>query len=548
MLQIKDVTITHRKDLKDLIRDCSFSLRPSDKAVLIGEEGNGKSTLLKWIYDPSLIEDYADVTGSRILTGEKLGYLAQELPPENRDQTVYDYFTKDLSFFDHSPGELAALARRTGLDLDVYYREQPMKTLSGGEKVKVQLLKMLLENPTILLLDEPSNDLDLETLTLLEQLILDFRGIVLFISHDEVLIENTANVVVHLEQVYQKRECRLQVARMSYPDYVRMRQDLFVRQEELAANDLRQKRIRDEKYRRIYEKVEHAQAVITRQDPPGGRLLKKKMHAVKAMGARFAKEDEQMTDRPIREEAIDFSFGELASPIPSGKTVLDYQLDALCVPGSDRLLSKDIRLVVRGPEKVGIIGKNGAGKTTLLRLIAEALLQREDISAIYMPQQYEDQLDPEKTPVDYLVSGTDLRKVRITDPHASADQRRQLADAQKENGPTEKMWRTHVETYLAALRFTLDEMSHSILALSGGQKAKLFLLKMTLSPANVLILDEPTRNFSPLSGPVIRNMLASFPGAIISISHDRKYLTEVCDTLYHLDDTGLHLDVFSRLR
>ena len=245
MLQIKDVTITHRKDLKDLIRDCSFSLRPGDKAVLIGEEGNGKSTLLKWIYDPSLIEDYADVTGSRILTGEKLGYLAQELPPGNRDQTVYDYFTKDLSFFDHSPGELADLARRTGLDLDVYYREQLMKTLSGGEKVKVQLLKVLLEDPTVLLLDEPSNDLDLETLDMLERLIRNFQGIVLFISHDEVLIENTANVVIHLEQVYQKRECRLQVARMSYPDYVRMRQDLFVRQEELAANDLRQKKIRD---------------------------------------------------------------------------------------------------------------------------------------------------------------------------------------------------------------------------------------------------------------------------------------------------------------
>ena len=101
------------------------------------------------------------------------------------------------------------------------------------------------------------------------------------------------------------------------------------------------------------------------------------------------------------------------------------------------------------------------------------------------------------------------------------------------------MWRTHVETYLAALRFTRDEMSHPIRALSGGQKAKLFLLKMNLSPANVLILDEPTRNFSPLSGPVIRRMLASFPGAIISISHDRKYLSEVCDTIYQLDDTGL---------
>ena len=100
---------------------------------------------------------------------------------------------------------------------------------------------------------------------------------------------------------------------------------------------------------------------------------------------------------------------------------------------------------------------------------------------------------------------------------------------------------TRIRTYLGSLKYTPDEMEHPIRELSGGQKAKVLLLRMSLSGANVLILDEPTRNFSPLSGPVIRKMLREFPGAVISISHDRKYIEEVCDKIYQLNPNGLQL-------
>jgi ATPase subunit of ABC transporter with duplicated ATPase domains len=103
----------------------------------------------------------------------------------------------------------------------------------------------------------------------------------------------------------------------------------------------------------------------------------------------------------------------------------------------------------------------------------------------------------------------------------------------------DKEIRTRIRTYLGSLKYTADEMDHPIRELSGGQKAKVLLLKMSLSDANVLILDEPTRNFSPLSGPVIRKMIASFPGAVISVSHDRKYIEEVCTKIYTLTDEGL---------
>ena len=96
--------------------------------------------------------------------------------------------------------------------------------------------------------------------------------------------------------------------------------------------------------------------------------------------------------------------------------------------------------------------------------------------------------------------------------------------------------------YLGSLKYTANEMEHPIKELSGGQKAKILLLKLSLSKANVLVLDEPTRNFSPLSGPVIRQMIKEFPGAVISISHDRKYIDEVCDKVYRLSEKGLVLE------
>ena len=511
MMQIKKLTLTHKKDLRVILEDFQLVLNDGDKAVIIGEEGNGKSTLLKWMYAPALTEDYIESTGERIIGKERLGYLPQELPEAEKTKTVYEYFYEKEKFWDQTPKDLAVLARKFGLTEEFFYRDQQMRELSGGEKVKAQMMRLLMEDVTVLLLDEPSNDIDLATLELLEKLIREWEHIVVFISHDEMLIENTANMVIHIEQIVRKTKSRYTVAKLPYRTYVEERLQNFERQEQKAQSDRREKALRDEKYRKVYQSVENALNNCSRQAPSVAKNLKDKMHTVKAMNRRFEKEDARMTEMPEQEEAIYFQLGGAEAAMPAGKTVIEYQLPKLETPDGERVLAENITLKIRGPEKICIVGPNGAGKTTLLKKIAAELKEREDLRVDYMPQNYEDRLDLSMTPVDFLDS------------------------------TGEKSERTKIRTYLGSLKYTADEMDHPIRELSGGQKAKVLLLKMSLGNANVLILDEPTRNFSPLSGPVIRKMLREFPGAIISISHDRKYIGEVCGKEYLLEKDGLRL-------
>ena len=508
MLQIRNLKLTHKKDLRVILDDFNLVLNAGDKTVIIGEEGNGKSTLMKWIYNASLIDNYIESDGSKIASGEKLGYLPQEMSEEDKHKTIYEYFSEEELFWDKTPKELAEIARKFGMSKEFFYSEQVMGSLSGGEKVKTQLMRLFIQDVTVLLLDEPSNDIDIATLELLEKTINSWKHIVLFISHDETLIENTANMVIHIEQIVRKTKARYTVAKLPYRKYVEERLHNFERQEQQAFNDRRAKMIRDEKYRKLMQSVQNALSNCSRQAPSVAKNLKDKMHTVKSMEKRFEKEDEKMTEMPEQEEAIFFKLGDKNSYIPSGKTVIEYTLSKLATPDEQRILAEDIFLRIKGSEKICIIGANGAGKTTLLKKIAEELLGRTNIKAEYMPQDYEDKLNMDMTPVDFLDKSGDKEE------------------------------RMRIRTYLGSLKYTADEMDHPISELSGGQKAKVLLLNMSLSGANVLILDEPTRNFSPLSGPVIRKMIREFPGAVISISHDRKYIDEVCDKIYELNSGG----------
>jgi len=414
--------------------------------------------------------------------------------------TLMQYF-EETEYYKH-----ASVLSQLGLSIDFITSEQKLKTLSGGEKVKIQLARLLINEPDILLLDEPTNDLDIDTLTWLEAFISKSRLPILFISHDEILIEKCANVILHTEQLMRKTKARISVARCSYKEYLSYRRSSFDHQEQVAQKQRDNYDKQMNKWRQIYNQVDHEQEVITRQNPGGARLLKKKMHSVLSMGKRFEREKESFLDYPQEEEAILTKFDENIS-IPEGKTVLDYSNDKLMV--GERILSENIKLYVSGSEHVGITGKNGVGKSTLIALLWQKLKDRCDINAAYMPQNYADIINYNLTPIEYLA----------------------------ENYTKDEM--TKARTYMGSMKFTHEEMTGKIGTLSGGQRAKILYLDMVLQGANVLLLDEPTRNISPLSGPVVRAALSNFGGAIISVSHDRKYLNEVCSKVYELTNNGL---------
>ena len=305
------------------------------------------------------------------------GYLAQELTAEQLSQTVFNFCQSYPAFADADPRQLDHIARQVGIDVALFYDWRSMSTLSGGERVKLRLGLLLLSQPDVLLLDEPSNDLDISTLEWLERFLLSCKVPVLYISHDETLLRQTANLIIHLERLQRRTVPRTTVTRIGYAEYVERRQSRFAHQEQMARKEQAEYDAKMEKFRQIRNKVEHQQATISRQDPHGGRLLKKKMHAVQSMGRRFDREKENMTQMPDWEQAILTSFDAGASYLPAGKTVLRFDLPELTA--GERILSRDIRLWVTGPEKIGIIGANGTGKSTLLKLVAEELLSRTDL-------------------------------------------------------------------------------------------------------------------------------------------------------------------------
>ena len=507
MLQVKNLTVTHKKDLTTLVEGLSFVLAPGDRAALIGEEGNGKSTVLKLLYDPALVEPYVEWTGEIVDRGVRRGYLAQELTPDELALPVWEFCQGAPAFEEADPKALDRAARQVGLGADLFWDGRPMSTLSGGERVKLRLALLLLDSPDVLLLDEPSNDLDLATLEWLEGFLLGCKVPVLYISHDETLLANTANVIIHLERLRRRTVSRCTVTRTGYEQYVEQRQAGFAHQEQVARKERAEYDAKMEKYRQIRDSVDYQLNTVSRQNPGKGRLLKKKMHTVLSMGRRFEREKENMTAMPEWEEAILTAFDEGKSAFPAGKTVLRLDLSQLAA--GERVLAQNVRLWVTGPEKIGIVGANGVGKSTLLKLVAEELLRRRDLRAAYMPQDYGDLLLGEKTPVELLAPSGHREDV------------------------------TRARTLLGNMKYKAEEMEHPAAGLSGGQRAKLLFLSMVLNGANVLVLDEPTRNFSPLSAPVIRRVLADFPGVIISVSHDRLYLDQVCTRVLELTGNGL---------
>lgn len=510
MLEIKNLSIKKKQEERGLINNLSFVLNAGDKYAVIGLEGNGKSTLLKAIMGYEL--SYVDISGTININQSRLGYLPQTLSPQWRDELVIDYLLKNHidDIPDAETYRMFALIDRTleyvKFDHKLFDESKKISEYSGGEIVKLGLVKILMRNPDILLLDEPTNDLDLETIFFLEDFIQNESRPILFISHDEILLENTANGIIHLVQIHKKQIAMSYFEKCGYEEYKEKRNLAMISQEMIARKQRSDFKRKMEKFMQVYQKVEHQQNQAVR-NPALGRLLAKKMKSLKSTENRFQKEKEEFIDIPEYEESIDLFFDDSVS-LPNNRVVIDYHKDTLKVEG--RILSKDIRLLLKGPAKICIIGKNGCGKTTLLKDVLKNILEKPNLKIGYMAQDYDEQIDIEKNALSVIIDPRDKKK------------------------------QAHVRKMMGALQFTREEMLYKWKRLSGGQKAKLLLLKMVYEGNNVLILDEPTRNLSPLSIPIIHQLLLSYKGAIICVSHDRSFIENVFDDIYVLDSKGLN--------
>lgn len=497
MLQLEKLTITHQKDLQDLVHNLDLVLNPGEKLAIIGEEGTGKSSLIKAIVAPEMLSSYAQLSGNITNHFHQFGYLPQALENEELQLTVMDFLYQDLDYGLFDFNLFYKYADQFGLDLEKFEANvQTMTSLSGGEKLKVQLLKILANDPDLLILDEPSSDLDLETLQWLENFIQQSDKAILFISHDESLLSLAATAILHLELLKKRTEPRATFYRGSYDQYRQERKEGFEHQLRVAKKEREEHAKKMERHHRIHQSVEHV--LRHTHDSTAGRLLAKKMKNVLSQEKRLKKEAENLTEMPQDMDAIQLFFSEI-KPLPASKILLSWEKKALAT-------GQTISLQIRGQDKLVITGKNGIGKTRLLKLLLQDLQARPDLSVGYMPQHYEEEFEVQSTPLSFLASEADEEKAR---------------------------------TLLASLKFTRQEVVHSLHDLSGGQKAKLFLARMVLAGNDVLLLDEPSRHFSPTSQPLIRQLLIDYPGAIISVSHDRRFIEEVTAIHYQLVEESL---------
>ena len=508
MLEIRNITIVKKSEDRELIRSLSFTMHKNDKYAIIGIEGSGKSSLIKSIYGTEL--EYIELAGSINYKKLKIGYLPQSIRDTFENENVLDFILKDnLNSVVESDdyrmlGSLDRILKRVKFNTDQFDESKTMNMFSGGEVVKLGLAKVLLREPDILLLDEPTNDLDLETVLFIEDFIINEERPILYISHDERLLENTANGIIHLTQINKNQKAMTFFEKSGYIEYKQKRNLSMDSQEMVARKQRSDYKKKVERFRQIYQKVEHQQNQAVR-NPSLARLLAKKMKSMKSMEKRMGKEETSFLDIPERADEINLFFDKDIS-IPNKKVILDYNNESICI--DDKVLATNINLTVKGPQKLCIIGENGTGKSTLLRKIVTDLSSVVNINVGYMPQNYDELIQGENT-LDFIMRG------RVS----------------SEEGRVRKM--------LGALHFTREEMLYSTESLSGGQKAKLILLKIVLDKSDVLILDEPTRNLSPLSIPVIHNILMLFKGTIISVSHDRSFIENVFDDVLELRKNGL---------
>lgn len=506
----------------DVLAGTSFEIRQGDRLALIGANGAGKSTLFR-LMAGMLKPQGGTLTLSR---GVTIGFLTQE-PDFAPGQTVNDAIalaagdpvalelraleleeamgqaaTDDelteimdayqlvLQRMEGSGGAERGLDILTGLGFPPERGDQQISTLSGGEKKLIGLARLLVEEPDVLLLDEPDNHLDFAAKAWLEGFIRAHRGAVAMISHDRYFIDRTANRIFELERG------RVTGYPGNYAAYVKEKRDRLERDAQL-------RELQEREYKRLKESSE-ALTQWARQNP-------KFASRAENMRRRVAEEREKLENTPVpvlreRQIGVDFQAERGSSLVVEARGISKAY--------GERIVFLPFDFEIRHGEAVGLVGPNGAGKTTLVRIIRGEELPsggtiRLGPSVVlgYYAQEQET-LDPNLTSMEIV------RRIKPMTEQAAIG-------------------------FLNQFLFTRDDMLGNVAGLSGGQRARLQIATLILQGANFLVLDEPTNNLDISSverlEAALLEFLAEGQGSILTISHDRAFLDTICTRIVELD-------------
>lgn len=494
----------------DLLANTAFSLESGERIGLIGRNGTGKSSLLKILagietMDDGLLQYQQDL---------RLAYVPQE-PVFEAEETVFDAVSKGVAQakalreeyemlsvrewddashhrLDELQSQLETLSgwnweQRVYETLDRLHLDGDAKitTLSGGTKKRVALARALVEMPDVLLLDEPTNHLDLDSITWLEELLTEYPGSIILITHDRAFLDNVCTQIVELDRGILR----------SYPGNFSAYEVL--KDQELNAESLANARA---------DKLLAQEEVWVRKGVEARRTRSV---------ARIARLEKLRASRAQRRDAIGQVKLAISAGDRSGKIVADLQNVSKAY---DRPIVNDFTATILRGDKVGLLGPNGSGKTTLLKLILGVIAPDSGtatmgtrIEVAYFDQMREG-LDLNASLEDYISPGSEWIEI---------------------NGN-----KKHVKSYLSDFLFAPERTNSPISTLSGGERNRLLLARLFARPANVLVLDEPTNDLDIDTLDLLEQLLQDYKGTVFLVSHDRYFLDHVVTSIIANEGDG----------
>jgi len=497
--------------INEIFKNVSFMVEQGEHLGLVGVNGSGKTTLLRCLLNP----EYVDSGVIKFEPGTSVGYVQQgftdiagtiwefmmnscpevlnlrdklqqleeasaDLDGEALEETLEEY-ARVTKRYEHIDGyNLEARIKRVliGLGYKEDWWEKDATTLSGGQKTRLMLAAALVRNPDFMILDEPTNHLDILMTQWLEGYLREFRGGLIVVSHDRAFLDNVATRILEMEGG------KLQSFKGNYTKY------------------LEQKAIQTQTLEAAYaaqqDYIARTEAYI--------RRFKAGIKSKMARGRQSQLDRLERIDAPVYNEEFELR-------LPSAAECADRVLimEDLTIGYGDNVLAKGINLTLRRGEKAALLGANGTGKTTLLKTIlgeVDPLKGKAKIGSRvqigYFSQTYE-RLNPQQTLLENFVI---------------------------EYGFTEE----HTRSMLGGMLFHGDDVFKEIGTLSGGQKARLVLLKLVLDGANCLVLDEPTNYLDIMARETVEAALTAFDGTVLVVSHDRYFVNEVANRIWEIED------------